>query len=756
MAKYRFIALWLVAAAVCLMLAGCSARATESRYLAKGKREFQARNYAVAILHFKTASQAQPRDAEPYYQLGLVYAAANDLKQAARNLQKAVELNPKHTGAQLKLAELMAAGRTRELVEAAQKRAGDLLELLPGDIDTLNVLAFTELRLGKPESAEAHLQQALAKSPGDLKSSVALARVRLARQDVKGAEEALKEAAARAQKSPVPWVYLGGFYASLDKPAEAEQQFRHALEIDPRNGPALLALGAIQVRGGRTAEADRTYRQASSLPDRQYKAAHALFLFQAGKRDEAVAEFETLVRNDPANRTLRTYLVKAYLAVKRIGDAVKVLTAALKKSNLDADALLQRSQIYLLWGNYGEAQADLHQVLHFRNDSAEAHYLLAKVEQARGDTRMSQQELGEALRLDPSYLAARVERARGLIATGGAEAALALLDEAPEEQKSSLAFVVQRNWALLALGHIQEARKALEPILASGKFADARLQDALLKLVQKDYNGARVSAEAVLHDNPEDTRALGILLDAYSSQNQLPAGLAKAREQAASRPQSAPMQQFLGQLLLHNGDRAGARRAFEAAKAANPGLLPADLALAEMDIAEGKRQDARNRLSAVVLAHPDSFAVQMLWGELEALNGSTGSAVDHYRKALAIDSRNLEALNNLAYLLAEGKQPDEALKFAQQAKELAPDSPAVDDTLGWTYYQKGMYSLAVTHLQSAVARDRTARRGYHLAMAYLKAGDGEHGRQALDMALKIDPSLAEAQAARQLFGNNKR
>ena len=47
------------------------------------------------------------------------------------------------------------------------------------------------------------------------------------------------------------------------------------------------------------------------------------------------------------------------------------------------------------------------------------------------------------------------------------------------------------------------------------------------------------------------------------------------------------------------------------------------------------------------------------------------------------------ALNGLAYLLAETRQPDEAIKYAQKAKELAPDSPAVDDTLGWTYFQKG-------------------------------------------------------------------
>jgi len=76
----------------------------------------------------------------------------------------------------------------------------------------------------------------------------------------------------------------------------------------------------------------------------------------------------------------------------------------------------------------------------------------------------------------------------------------------------------------------------------------------------------------------------------------------------------------------------------------------------------------------------------------------------------------------------------------------------VADTLGWTYFQKGLYSLAVTNLEDAIAKQGTAVRQYHLAMAYLKAGDPKRGRETLDAALKKDPNLPEAQMARQAFG----
>src|ERR1035437_619838 len=718
-----------------LILSACtqSPQVKEAKYLEKGKKEFEKKNYAVAVLHFKNAAAAQPRDAEPYYQLGLTHLAANDINTAAPYFWKATDLNPKHTGAQLKLAELMTTSRNKKDLEDAQKRVLGVLAALPDDVDALDVLSVTELRLGKPESAEAHLEQALRKSPTHLRSSVALAQVRLARKDVAGAEQVLIQAATQAPKSPEPRVYLGAFYLAQGKTAEAEQQFRQALAIDPKNGAALINLGAMQEKARQTDQAEQTYRQVAALPEKQYKPIHAQFLYKSGKRDQAVVEFEKLAAADPADRNLRSELVSAYLAMNRVGDAEKVLTAALKKNGLDVDALLQRSRIYLGSGKHAEAQTDLNQILHFRSGSAEAHYLLAKVGQAREDGASQKQELGEALRADPNYLAARIDLARLLLANRDAQSTLHLLDEAPQDQKGTVGVLVQRNWALLGLDQKAEARKGIDRVLATVKVPEALLQDAVQKLKQKDYAGARASAEEALKQDPEEVRALDLLVRTYAAQKQFPIGVQKAKEHALRQPASAAVQQFLGQLLLATGDRAGARKAFEAAKRAKPGLVTAELVLAAMDSTEGKREEARKRLSAVVASHPGNAPARLLFAQLEMSAGNTPAAIEQYRKILASDEKNAMALNGLAYLLAENGQPDEAIKYAQKAKEVAPDDEAVDDTLGWTYFRKGMYAMAVTHLESATAKEGTALRKYHLAMAYLRAGDPKRGRQTFEI-----------------------
>ena len=82
-----------------------------------------------------------------------------------------------------------------------------------------------------------------------------------------------------------------------------------------------------------------------------------------------------------------------------------------------------------------------------------------------------------------------------------------------------------------------------------------------------------------------------------------------------------------------------------------------------------------------------------------------------------------------------------ALKYAQQAAELAPNNATVEDTLGWIYYRKAIYSTAVVYLETAVAKEPTPRRQFHLAMSYLKSGKRDLGQKTMQSALQKDPKL---------------
>ncbi len=122
----------------------------------------------------------------------------------------------------------------------------------------------------------------------------------------------------------------------------------------------------------------------------------------------------------------------------------------------------------------------------------------------------------------------------------------------------------------------------------------------------------------------------------------------------------------------------------------------------------------------------------------------SGAAIEDYKTVLKYGESNWEALNGLARLLVNSR-PDEALKYAQAALEQQPDNADVLDTAGWVFLHKEMYEDAVADLERAVAGSGTALSKYHLALAYMKSGQPDKGRQMLAAALAQDPQLFEKQ-----------
>jgi tetratricopeptide (TPR) repeat protein len=94
-----------------------------------------------------------------------------------------------------------------------------------------------------------------------------------------------------------------------------------------------------------------------------------------------------------------------------------------------------------------------------------------------------------------------------LIATKAPETALDVLDKAFESQKRSIPFIVQRNWALLALGRRDEFRQAVGVALKTTHVPDLLIQDAILKFQEKNYSGAQSSLDEVLNQDPENVSA---------------------------------------------------------------------------------------------------------------------------------------------------------------------------------------------------------------------------------------------------------
>jgi tetratricopeptide (TPR) repeat protein len=733
-------------AALLLAAPGCtrSPQAREAEFLKRGDAQMAKKDYARAILEFRNATQAMPRDAEPYYRLGLAYLPSCDWSNAVKAFKQATERNPKHAGAILKLAEIMTASGNKKLIGEASTKLEKLLDASPDNAEAIDTLATAELHLGNTEEAVKRLEDSLQKSPGRLESSVILAQVKLRQRDLTGAEEVLKKARTSAPQSVPAALALGQFYLISRHPEKAEEEIREALQLEPQNPAALLALGDIQIAAKQIKEAGETYARLAALPDKTYRPIHALFLYQTGQKEASLKELQELARKDPTDRAIRSRMVSLEVEMDKTREAQDVLAAALKRNSGDADALLQRGELYLNWGKLTEAEGDLQKVLHLRPDSAEAHFALSGVFRAEKRQNLENDELDAALQLKPTLLTARLTLAKNFIAANQPNSALDLLDKAPAAQRGAAELAIQRNWALYASGNTAEARKLLDRQLARKRIPELVLQSAILKMGQHDYLGARKDAEEALKASPEDVRGARLIVQSFVGQNDRSKAQERLAEIAAARPKSAPLQNLLGEWYVGAGRMDDARKAFEAAKAADSNWRAADLALADIDRGQGRTEAARQRLAGMVAADPANIPALLRLAEIEEAAGDRASAMTRYRSVLAADGSNLFALNNLAYDLVLN-DPDKALKLAQQAGELAPDNASVQDTLAWVYHRKGIESTAITYLKTAVAKEPTPRRQFHLAMCYLKADQPELGQKTLLMALAKDPNLSKTE-----------
>jgi tetratricopeptide (TPR) repeat protein len=434
-------------------------------------------------------------------------------------------------------------------------------------------------------------------------------------------------------------------------------------------------------------------------------------------------------------------LVAAYVTLHRDPEARKVLADALGRNGKDSEALLQRTAIYLRSGDLASAERDLDQVISMQPDSAPAHFELAAVKRMRGLPKSEREELTESLVHDPNYLPARLALARNYLSANEAKSTLELLDTAPPAQQNTREVSIERNWALLGVNDRKAARAGIDKVLRVSRSPDVLEQDGLFRMMERDFGGARMDAEEILAQDSGNQRGIRLLVDSYRADKQLPAAVEKLRAIAADHPKSAPVQAAIGQVLLNLGNRPEARKAFEAAASAEPAFSPAQLALAKIDFEENRLDSARRRVAAALASEPTNVMALSAAGDIELRAGSNAAALEKYRSVLGVDGSNVPALISTAGLLVLDSQLDEALKFAQQAVELAPDNPRAQEALAWVYYRKGIYRSAIDCLKKAVSKNPTPLRQYHLALSYIKSGEISLGQQTLLAAMQQDPNL---------------
>ncbi len=270
------------------------------------------------------------------------------------------------------------------------------------------------------------------------------------------------------------------------------------------------------------------------------------------------------------------------------------------------------------------------------------------------------------------------------------------------------------------------------PLIAPVAFAAAVLATALnrsifrivglallISLTISTHQRASVytSDEAIMRDaiakNPAASYArdhLGIIL---AKRGDLAGALDQFRTSAKASPDDADAFSDLAHALAVTGDFSEAETNYKLALK----LEPYD-AETHRNYAQLLRQEGRNRESIfhyqVALRFKSDNRARLEFASLLYQTGNVPAAVKQYRQAVAEEPDNVEALNNLAWLLATTgddavRDGAAAVAFAERACKLTEYKQArMTGTLAAAYAEAGRYAEAVTLCQTTMELARAA------------------------------------------------
>ncbi|MGA2991258.1 MAG: tetratricopeptide repeat protein [Candidatus Korobacteraceae bacterium] len=719
------------------LLLGCSGREWQRE---KGKRLQSEGRPAAALDLFQSWLAHSPRadgreQSGAWFQIGECLKALDRPGEAAMAYIQAIEIDPANNLARLRLGEIYLLGGS---VELAQEQARKVIQRVGANADAFELLGTAAAVEDEVPVATDALRRALELDPKRTRVAISLAELLNRAGQHQQAREVLWDAVLQQPNSSAPYLALARLAEQDALTQEAEYAYRKAVETEntPENN---LHLAQFLERSSKMDEAERVLR-AIDAAQAGAPFSYADFQLHAGKPLEAGEEYASGLASTPSKlyRTqLISRLIEAGIQAGQQGERRSASFAAARENlarfgtELDQTTrLLLRAELELAGGDLTLAATELNKAAEAAPQSPAVHYLAGVLRQKLNDPAGAMSEWQAALESRSEFVPARMALAAQMLGSGDIEAAGQYIVPVVRLEPANLEALVIFCRVLVARGSYDAARAITNRIEALDKRTS-------------EPSGLSGDAGVVFHQmeapgSQEDQAFASHGVQAYILRGDI--------AMAKRKPGDALLEYEKAMLIDTRSDEAmrGLMRAYGKGSITRPMLL---------------------RMEEVAAGDRDLASLMELTGHLFAKHGWTADALRCFRRASQMDparssaSRAVQyeaalqsgdssgvAANNLAWIYAQQhRKLDRALVLALHARQMAPENPAVLDTLGVVRLARREYSMAVGTLQLArklaqAERSLPQQQGpssdapeaavlvginRHLAEAYLRVGETE-------------------------------
>src|SRR5271165_840777 len=360
--------------------------------------------------------------------------------------------------------------------------------------------------------------------------------------------------------------------------------------------------------------------------------------------------------------------------------------------------------------------------------------------------------------------------------------AAAIIDYRRALQDDSKLAVAHYELGKLYLGtgdYLNGARQLTAAVDRDGTNFEARLALADVLLLGKDYEGAKVQADAVLAERHGDPAALLTLAKSLAGLGEQADSQAAVEQVLKAQPTNAAAWLLVAGLQYEKKDFAASERSFRRAIQYDPSQVAAVAAFTIQLLQQNRAPEAENVIRECASKNPNSISAQyilatFLWQQKRLPEAESvfrtisaiGQADPQQRAALAhfyVATNKLD-LAEKEYTQIEAKYPDDfvnrtALASLYLATDRYPEAEKLIDSIltaqrdnsealvlrGQLRIQQLRFDEAIADLQHATrAQPRLVSAHYHLATAQLGKGDMKAAEAELRSALELQADFTPA------------
>jgi putative PEP-CTERM system TPR-repeat lipoprotein len=700
-------------------------------------------------------SETHPAFLPARYRLAGVLIARGDLDQASAQVA-AIRKVAKQDVRAYYIEALIASARGE--LPAAREALQQVLKATPRYVPALVLAGEIEYRAKAYNQAEDYLRRALNASPGLPYAERILAATYLGMGSPSRAIEILQPQLARNARDPKLLGLAGEAYLAVGDFPKAAQYLSQMTALDPKNSAARSRLGQVRFAEGDTEGAIRDLEAASALDPNVSSADLALIanLLRQRQFDEALAAVAKLEKKQPSNPLVYHLRGVVYIGKRELVNARASFERALQVQSDYLPSVASLAQLDRMDKKPDDARKRYQAILEKepKNEQALLGYA-GLVQSLGGDASEVESILKKAITVNPQSVGARSALISFYAQRGD-------LKQAQFAAQEATALLPNEPHLLELLGQVQLA--AGDTTLAVGTFnklvasrpgsVDALMRLARALVAAKDYDRAIDKLREALLINPELLEANREIVGVYAISGRFDQAAQEIKTLQRRRPDDARVYVLDGDLQAVQKKYADAESAYRNAQKRAPDDAAIAAKLYAASTAAGKTAGADAAADKWLRDHPKDVVLRTYLGERAVRSQDYKTAAKHYQAVVGLQPENASYLNNLAWVAGELGDP-KALSYAEKAAGLAPDNPAVLDTLGTLLIKKGDVTQGVERIRRAaqLAPSQGDIR-MHLAKGLIQAGDKEGARKELNALVQAGTAPADKAAGKDKGDTN--